>query len=317
MADVFTDTALTDLVKAAYNRVLDRALRAGAVFDQFANVKPTNQTAPGSTVTFTILNDLAQATTALTETTDPDFVAPTTTPITVTLNEYGNVVASTRKLRATTFAVEFDAELAEKVAYNAVDSIDRLARNALDAAAAGQITFAGQGSAVTAETQLVATDILDVARIRSEHAELKSANVPTWDMTGNLYVGVMHPDVAFDIKQETGDGSWLWPHQYVDTGAIYVNEIGTFGGFKWIESTRVEVDTDAGSGAVDSYSTYFIGRDALAKAEAVPLSIEIGTVSDKLNRFFPIGWYNLAGWGIYRAAAGRINKSAATLGTNV
>lgn len=315
MADAFTSTSLTDLVKAAYNRALFRALRANAVFDQFATVKPSPGTLPGSSVTFTFMNDLAIAVTPLTETSDPDAVAPTTTPVTVTLAEYGNVVISTRKLRNTTFAIGFDGEVAEKVSWNAVDSVDRLARTPLDASA--NTTFGGSASTATTEAQVIATDFLNAARIKGQHAALAGANVAPWDMSGNYYAGIIHPDVAYQVKVETGDGAWVSPKQYVEPQGIYVNEIGAFGGFRWVETSRVDVENGGGSGNVDTYTTYFLGRECLAKAEAVPVSIEIGTVADKLNRFYPVGWYTLAGWGLFRTAAVRINYSASSLGTNV
>lgn len=55
---------------------------------------------PGSSVVFNIYPDMLPVTASLTETVDPPAIAiPATTPITVTLNEWGNAVQVTRKLR--------------------------------------------------------------------------------------------------------------------------------------------------------------------------------------------------------------------------
>jgi N4-gp56 family major capsid protein len=318
MADAFVSTTtLTNQVKAAYDRSIALALREGVVFDQFATVRPAAQAMPGSTVVMTIWTDLAVATTPLTETTDPDSVSLSDAQITITLNEYGNVVISTRKLRGLGFNIAFDSDIAEKVAWNATDTIDTLARTELETSA--NISFGSSTSAATAATQLqnIAADRMDANRLRIEHAKLAAASVYAWDQGARNYACIMHPDVSYDLKTVTGDAGWLAPKVNVDPAGIYNNEIGTFGGFRVVETSRANKITDEGSGAVDNYVTYFIGRECLAKAVAVEPSIEIGVVADKLNRLFPVGWYTLAGWKLYRAAATRLNKSASSIGVNV
>src|SRR6056300_531878 len=100
MADAYTDTtAMAGLVKAAYDRYVEFALRSQPQFRALADKRPVQQAMPGSSVVFSLYNDLAQATSTLTEDTDPDAVAiSNVSTVSVTLNEYGNTVLNTRKL---------------------------------------------------------------------------------------------------------------------------------------------------------------------------------------------------------------------------
>ena len=87
------------LVQKAYDRLVEFALRAEPLIRSVADKRPTNQSVPGSTVVLQKYADLSQATTALTETSDPDATSLTTpTTVTITLAEYGNAVLVTRAL---------------------------------------------------------------------------------------------------------------------------------------------------------------------------------------------------------------------------
>lgn len=100
MANAYTGTsAVAGLVKAAYDRYVEFALRSQPQFRALADRRPVQQAMPGSSVVFSLYNDLAAATSTLTETTDPDAVALSdVSTVSVTLNEYGNTVLNTRKL---------------------------------------------------------------------------------------------------------------------------------------------------------------------------------------------------------------------------
>ena len=65
------------LVQKAYDRLLEFALRAQPLIRDVADKRPAKQAIPGSTVVLQRYVDLSAATTALTETADPDAVAKT------------------------------------------------------------------------------------------------------------------------------------------------------------------------------------------------------------------------------------------------
>jgi N4-gp56 family major capsid protein len=215
------------------------------------------------------------------------------------------------RVRTNTFAIGFDSDVANVVSYNMVDSLDNIARIAMD----------GGGTQVlhpnaTAETDIVAADTLTGNIIRRQHAALRGASVMPLALDANQYGCLIHPDVAYDLKVETGDAGWVVPSRYTEPSRIWNNELGTFGGVRFIETARAKVNADAGSGAVDSYTTYFIGREAFAKAESIPPHIVPGPITDKLKRFMPLGWTFYLGYGVLRTAAVRRLLSASSIGSN-
>ena len=97
---------------------------------------------------------------------------------------------------------------------------------------------------------------------------------------------------------------------------IWNDEIGLFAGVRFVESPRAKINADGGSGTVDTYTTYFMGAQALAKAEPIPGHVVIGPVVDALMRVRPVGWYAYVGWDTYREAALRRLISASSIGAN-
>ena len=304
-ADVTTQ--LSNQVKTAYDRNAYFALREGAVFDAMFSVKPGNVTNPGNPVQFLFWSDLAAATTALAEDEDPDPVGLSDSTTTVTPAEYGNTVKVSLRLKTDDLLVGFDSDVANILAYNAVDTIETLARTALDGGTNEVIVDGGL------ETALTAADVITASKVREMRALLRSANAMQF---GNVYAAVIHPDVAYDLKEETGDGAWVSPHQYVDTSNIYLDEIGTFGGFRFVESTRALLTADGGATTTDTYTTYFMGQQAGAKAVSIPLRMVDGPVTDSLRRFFPLGWHTYAGWDTFREASLQRLITASSIGAN-
>ena len=94
-----TSSTISALVTTAYDQYVRMALRSIPVMRALADVKPVQQAMPGSSVVFSIYSDLNTLTGTLNESNDVDSVAlgnPNT--VTVTLNEYGNAVTTTKKL---------------------------------------------------------------------------------------------------------------------------------------------------------------------------------------------------------------------------
>ena len=224
MADVFTGGSsaagtgqLTNQVLTAYQRSAFFALREGVVFDQFAKVKPGNVTSPGTPVSFLFWSDMSVATTALTETVDVDAVSLSDSLVTVTPAEYGNAVLLTIRIQTDDFLVGFDADVANLLNYNLVDTIDTLARTAADG---GTNVYFSDGA--TTATSIVAANDLTVAYVRTQRAALRTASVMPWD--GTSYAGIIHPDVAYDLKGETGDGTWSDAAIYNEGGSRIWND---------------------------------------------------------------------------------------------
>jgi N4-gp56 family major capsid protein len=264
--DAYTTQGSVDFSKAAYDRMAYFALRPELYFDQAADVQPTAQSMPGSSVAFTIVNDLSIASSALTESNDVATVALSDSQVTLTLAEYGNAVLTTAKLRGTSF-VDIDPVVANVVGYNAGVSLDTIARSALDS---GSNVMYGSGlgatslnSSVNARSGVTTSTTLSSLDIRVARARLRSQNVPTF---GGYYVGYIHPDLVADLQGESISGSnvqgWRAPHVYSQPGEIWTGELGAYEGVRWIETPRAPVFQGAGASA--TAGTYTMNSDAVS-----------------------------------------------------
>ena len=132
MPDVYTGVAALDYDQPAWELTAYYAFRPELYFDDIADVKPTNESHVGSSVTFTIQNDLAVAATPLAETVDVSAVALTDSQVTVPLTEYGNSVVTTALVRGTSF-IPLDSIVANVIGFNAGISLDTIAKNTVQA----------------------------------------------------------------------------------------------------------------------------------------------------------------------------------------
>jgi N4-gp56 family major capsid protein len=270
----------TNISTKAYDLAAWPALRPELVFDQFANVRATNQSHRGSSVQFTFVDDLAEATAPLLENIDVDSAALASETVTVNLAEYGNAVTTTALLRGTGF-IPVDPLAAERVGYNAGLSVDSLARTALEAAT----TTVGDG-----------TGNLDSWLLREAVYELQSKNVRPF--SGGSYVAVISPVQAQQLKSESDAAGWRYVvGENPGMGnSIYMGEIGNY------EGCRIIVNNHLGA----SGDGFVIGAEALAKAYSSapgfgPLpGVVVSPVVDKLRRFASVGWYWLGGYKIFR-----------------
>lgn len=267
---------------------------------QTVDTKPRRQAMPGDVVTFTIHKDLsALATTPLTETVDPDAVAPQApTQVNVSLAEYGNATLATRRLEETAFT-DADAELSVIVGRNMIDTIDALIQATADASTNGLALQGGTltGGSVTVGS-VTGTDVFTKAFGSAAVTKLRDDKVIPFD--GQDYLIIAHPDVLYDVMKENSANSWIAPHTYGgDTGAVYNGEVGRLAGARYLESVRVTTGTD-GSASAKVYRSYAFGKQAIAEAVAVDPHIVVGPVVDKLKRFQPLGWYGMLGWSLYR-----------------
>jgi len=303
-------TQLTNQILTSYQRTAYFALRAGTIFDQFASVKPGDLTSPGNPVKFLIWSDMSAATTALDEGVDVAARTLSDSLVTVTPAEYGDAIILTLRLRGEDFLIGFDANIANLLAYGQMNTIDKLALTAINAGT--NIYYMGYtGDTVIAAT----TGKITVSGVRRMRANLAGADAIPWDSSS--FAGVIHPDVAYDLKSESGDASWVVAASYSDAARIWNDEIGKFANIRFVESSRCTLVADLGAGAVDVYNTYFLGQQSIAKAESIPPHMVLGPVTDKLRRFQPLGWHFMAGWGVFRQASLWQIHSSSTIGANV
>ncbi len=326
MANAFTGTgAMSNLVQTAYDRALEFALRKQPMYRQIADKRPVEQSMPGSSVVFSLYQDLAQQITPLNELVDPDAVAagnPTT--VSVTLNEYGNSILVSNKLDLFSFT-DVTAGLVNQVAWNLIDSVDLIVQNVLAAGtqtlrrnpATGAVTY-GFGTTPTQPTALNTIDNSANSLFNSDMARFAPTQLRTNAVHPNkdsMYTAYIHPQVSYDLRRETGAAAWRDPHNYSAAGNIWAGEIGAYEGAAYIETPRNQnVQSGAGAGGTQTrvFNTYFTGQQALAEAVAEEFHTVRGPVVDKLQRFQPLGWYGVAGWSLYRPESLIVAQTSST-----
>ena len=289
-----TVSSISALVQTAYDQYVRMALRSIPVMRAIADVKPVQQAMPGSSVVFSIYSDLSAATSTLTETADVSSVAlGNPSQVTVTLQEYGSAVTTTKKLNLTSFN-DVDAALADIIAYNAADSIDQVVAGVLTA---GQnVIYAGTA---TNTNGITSSMTISVADIREAVTQLRTNKaVPR---IGELYAAYLHPRQSADLRAETGTGGFQELTKYVERTPFVAGAVGVIEGAFVVETPRVP--SVVNTGTVTVYQAVVAGREALAEAMAQDITTVIGPEIDTLRRFRTIGWYYMGGFARLREAA--------------
>lgn len=294
-------TELAGLVKAAYDRYVEFQLRSIPTLRSLADKRPVQQAMPGSSVVFSLYNDLAPTTATLDEEVDPTPTAISdVSTVTVTLNERGRTVLQTRRLGEFAFS-DVDPAIANIVAYDLANSLDIVVGNVLQTGT--QILYGTGGASTPANNgEVAAEDIITAADIRKVVAKLRADSVVPRE--GELYAAMIHPEVAHDLRAETGTGSFDDINKYTEGNVSKPlnGVVGVMHGAYFVETPRATVTTD-GASSGNVYTTYVMGKQALAEAVAVEPGVVIGPVVDRLMRHRPIGWYGLLGHSVYRNEA--------------
>jgi N4-gp56 family major capsid protein len=257
MANAYTTTGSSSLggtvggaglVQKAYDRLIEFALRTQPLIRQVADKTPARQSIPGSSVVLQRYVDLTKVSSTLTEQTDPDAVAlATPSYTTITLAEYGNAVLVTRALELFSLA-DVDPAVANIIAYNMADSIDDVAQTVL--ATGTNVLRAGSR---TSSATITSSDTFNSAAARRAVAKLRTNKaIPR---KGSLYWAGIHPEVAHDLRAETGVGSWRQPHEYQSNDEIWAGEIGTYEGAFYVESPRMFSDKKGADQTTSSTTT--------------------------------------------------------------
>lgn len=299
----------------AYNLEMARNYRSEAVFSspKISKKKPSKQTHRGSSVRFWFTSDLAAATTPLSENSDVTPQSIGDSYVDVAIAEYGATVGYTNAVLGTDM-LEVNMDAARTASNQAVDTLETLARTALEGG-----TNVKYGGNATSTATIDATDLYTGSLVRETVAALRTASVPT--LEGGMYLGLIHPEVSIDLREETGDAAWLTARNYQAITGINTGMIGSFAGVMFHETPRVQVDADAGATNVDAYYNFILGPEALACAWASKVSgetpqIVVAPQVDNLRRFHAIGWKWFGGFDSYRQESCYRIETASSIGDN-
>ena len=273
-----TTSSISNLVQAAYDQYVRMALRSIPVMRSLADVKPVQQAMPGSSVVFSIYSDLAQATSTLTETSDVSSIAlGNPSQVTVTLNEYGSAVTTTKKLNLTSFN-DVDSALADIIAYNAADSIDNVVGQVLSAGTNVIYSNGPSGTAPTSSATVLPVDTMTVADIRNAVVSLRTNKA--LPRMGELYAAYLHPRQSADLRAETGTGGFQELTKYVERTPFVAGAVGVIEGAFIVETPRVlnGMPLAAGIGTTVSVTNKELTSNVATLTTAVAHGLGVGQV---------------------------------------
>lgn len=256
-----------------------------------------NGTVPGqlekqggsATVKWRRIENLAAVTTALSEVSPGSTIAfgigrssvrPTIFNVTKAVSKFGNAIMTTEEVDL--FNINSGTmDLMETLGANAGESLNSVARVEFDNAT--NIRFASAAankSAVVAEMKL--GDIGSAVNTLERNSAMKmfsqatgSQNISTSTVRSS-YFGIVHPDVAYDIRQLTG---FIGVEQYGGYTETIVGEFGAVAGARFCMSELAPIETGAGSTSTSSifrhtgvassadqndvYTSYIYGKEAV------------------------------------------------------
>ena len=272
-------------VKEFYSKYLIQLADAKLVHDQFGQKKPI-PAGNGKTIEFRKFNPLAKITNALVEGVTPDGQALDVTKLTATVSQYGGFVRLTDMLDLVSID-DVKTETTRLIGSQAGRSLDSVVREILNGGTNVQYHEGERAS----RSAITASDHLTVKAVKRAVRTLKRNNCEK--INGN-YVGIIHPDVAFDLMN---DPEWVEWHKYTTPENMYTNEIGMIAGVRFVETTEAKIFESAGSGSMDIYSTLIIGANAYGTTDIEGGGLEFivkqkgsGGTSDPLDQRSTIGW---------------------------
>lgn len=283
-------------------------------------------------------------------------ITPTADVISVTMAEYGEGVRTVNAI-STLSGSEYDSELAvaiEQVALEAGKTINALAGDKLintipasgsfthgtmsfaDVQASG-LVYLGTDTAgsETARNLIGTSDTISAKWIDRAFINLTKRGVkPYAVIDGNpVYVAVVHPNVWYDIQQDSSNNSFINTQKYVESGVsnIIFNSVGIWKGFVWVLDNEM-VYTGAGASGINVYPVAFYGKNYLIKdfgqASMLPVGsknseiinlmesaqIRLLPAYDSHDRHKKIAWYAYLGYNIFNPNAGFRLEVASSLG---
>ena len=310
MADfttTITDAGVIDADElTAFEQGIIYGVSPELVADQVATIRVERM---AKIIQFAKYANLSAATTALNDGEDVTSAALADSTSTLTPAEQGNVVTLAQLANIESGGRAWEAA-GFLIGRNAGTSLDALAIAALEAFTTTLI----YPNAATAVTNLATSDNLDKTFANRLYNKLARTNVPAIS-GGRTYMGIAHDDCLHDLRNDTANGGWTDVSKYADPQSVLANEVGMFGGIRWLRSSNVTVTADS-NGTIDSYKVNVVGFNALGKGESQTLDFRMTGPFDKLGRFKNIGWYWVGKYGVIDTANMVQGLCASSVGAN-
>lgn len=273
-------TRSTDLTNSAvtnYQKVyLDLSIQRRETWGQFVDWQEPipDDGGFGGTLDFPAFGELDPVETPLVE--DADVVPDSITDFNVTVppHEYGRAVAKTQ-VASFRSRVPLQRRLAEMVANDRINSIDRLIRRAVCGYGSNVPSYIVQPDGTTVMSNLAAQTAahrVSWAFLTELRMYAKSVGIEPVDRSGNL-VAVVHPLLEYDLLNLTTEFQNARYYRTDDT-TLFEGEIGMAAGIRFIVSNAGRVHLGSGAATATAGSTTLA---APASAGSTTITVAAGT----------------------------------------
>ena len=229
---------------------------------------------------FTKLN-VTVANATLTDWVTPSDTAFDATTVTTTPTQYGLVVRFSDMLLKTA-GINFIVGAGKEIGNNMGEIIDKVIQTEIMAGTNVSYCSTDHSSRATLDN----TDLLSAKYLGDAFTKLDARSAPKF---GAYYMGVAHPYVVNDLRNDTSTTGWLEAHKYAQPEEIFNWEVGAMNGVRLISTSLVQTFTST----VTVYPTLVFGRGAywvadLMKMETT-LALPKSSDSDPLAQRAAIG----------------------------
>lgn len=236
-----TTSTIPALIPAYYDRLLLDNLYPDLYLYQFG-VKKSIPRNFGKTIAFTRYYKASAAggmyvPIALTEGTSPGLSSLSAASITATLSSFGAAVGITDLIVMTAISDVVRGAVYE-LSKGAALKIERKTRQTISATGA---LLPAKNTAGTGSATLTTASTIDAVDLYRAAAKLRQNDARTWP--DGYFAGVMHPAVAFNVRNDTSTGGWIDVNKYASdqtVGQIYRGEVGRIGGVRVVESSEAK-----------------------------------------------------------------------------
>lgn len=187
------------------------------------------------------------------------------------------------------------AVAAERVAWNALETLDRSVGDTIQAFTAADL-FTDSGFANRAAVTQAAGSLVTAADVRQVVTLMRKANIPTFP--DGYYHGIIHPFVAADLMGEaaTNTGAWIDARRYGGVGGeeILAGEIGRIHGVRFMERTQSTYLGAVGASSAHLFGTVIYGPDYFVFGDEQ--AVEAYMVRPGGDHYDPLAQKALVGW---------------------
>lgn len=243
MANVIMQTSnMSEAMREIYSAILIESARENLIFNQVCEVWNDPAVDHGEKVYKTIYKQHKATPGELNETTDPDSTPMSAYQIDITVREHGDAIQLSEKIRRLSYQPVVGRRVSD-VGYGMGITMDTLAFWTYMEGA--NLWYA---NSKTARASLTEGDSITSTIIRTMTRNLRRRNARAFGGRGGQWLAFISPDIHFDM---TADTNWLAPHEYVDVGNLYRNELGMWYNVRFIESTAARL-VNFGASSVDT-----------------------------------------------------------------